>query len=63
MFEGLWGYEHPLAGQIRRLEDEPCERLRLYRSASAGRLAAATRLLAQRAVPRHATYNPPGSDR
>jgi len=22
MFEGLWGYEHPLAGQIRRLEDE-----------------------------------------
>lgn len=22
MFEGLWGYEHPLSGQIRRLEQE-----------------------------------------
>jgi HSP20 family protein len=22
MFEGLWGYEHPLSGQIRRLEEE-----------------------------------------
>jgi HSP20 family protein len=22
MFEGLWGYEHPLSGQMRRLEEE-----------------------------------------
>lgn len=22
MFEGLWGYEHPLSGQLRRLEEE-----------------------------------------
>ena len=22
MFEGLWGYEHPLSGQIRRLDEE-----------------------------------------